>query len=67
MCKYMPLMRDFSYVEQLIHLKLLSADFEKESGTTLIYDGSINISDKNRFSQEIPVFINGKYQVTIWG
>ena len=67
MYKHMPLMRDFSYVEQLIHLKLLSADFEKESGTTLIYDGSINVSDKNRFSQEIPVFINGKYQVTIWG
>lgn len=67
MCKHMPLMRDFSYVEQLIHLKLLSADFEKESGTTLIYDGSIDLSNKNRFSQDIPVFINGKYQVTIWG
>lgn len=67
MCKHMPLMRDFSYVEQLIHLKLLSADFEKESGTTLIYDGSVDLSNKNRFSQDIPVFINGKYQVTIWG
>lgn len=67
MCKHMPLMRDFSYVEQMIHLKLLSADFEKESGTTLIYDGSIDLSNKNRFSQDIPVFINGKYQVTIWG
>lgn len=67
MCKHIPLMRDFSYVEQMIHLKLLSADFEKESGTTLIYDGSIDLSNKNRFSQDIPVFINGKYQVTIWG
>ena len=67
MCKHMPLMRDFSYVEQMIHLKLLSADFEKESGTTLIYDGSVDLSNKNRFSQDIPVFINGKYQVTIWG
>ena len=67
MCKHMPLMRDFSYVEQMIHLKLLSADFEKESGTTLIYEGSIDLSNKNRFSQDIPVFINGKYQVTIWG
>ena len=38
MCKHMPLMRDFSYVEQMIHLKLLSADFEKESGSKVFYN-----------------------------
>lgn len=67
MDRYIPPMHDFYFVDHLIHLKLLSADFEKESKKTLIYDGFIDLSNKNRFSQDIPVFINGKYQVTIWG